>query len=279
MGKTWMIIVGILFLLLPTAAQEPETLTIFGASSLTSAFTEIAEAFESNHPETDILLNFAGSSTLATQIIEGAPADIFASANEQQMQSLIDEDLADTMTIFAYNQLVIIVPADNPANITSAEDLANEGVLLVLAAPAVPAREYSAQLLDNLSGVYGETYPDDVYRNLVSEEANVRRVAARVALGEADAGIVYRTDVTPDIADSVQIIDVPANTSPLAVYPIVAISDNPLAAEFIRFVQSETGITILNEWGFCTQLNMPEATPEPDDINSEDDNHAVRCDA
>ena len=217
-----------------------------------------------------ITLNFAGSSTLAAQLIQGAPADIFASANLQQMQAIVDENLIleEMLSIFAENELVIIIPADNPANIESAADLANDDVMLVLAAPSVPIREYTNQLLDNLRPLYGDNFFQTVMTNLVSEEANVRQVVARVALGETDAGIVYRTDVTPDILDDVLIIELPEGTSPRASYPIAPLleAENSVnAALFIDFVLSQEGQNILQEWGFCSPVfSEPEITPEPE---------------
>ncbi len=249
-----------------TIAQSPEII-IFAASSLTDSFSALAEQFEQEY-NVQITLNFAGSSTLAAQLLQGAPVDVFASANPQQMQSIIDDNLIDenAVTIFAENELIIIVPSDNPANIESAQDLATDNVKLVLAAPSVPIREYSNQLLESLIPIYGNGYVDDVFDNLVSEESNVRQIAARVTLGEADAGIVYRTDVTPDIAEDVLVINVPKGTSPRANYLIAPLSESEnleTARLFIEFVLSESGQSILSEWGFCSpQAQSPELTPE-----------------
>ena len=248
-------------------AQSPAELIIFAASSLTDSLTALAEQFEQEH-NIQITLNFAGSSTLAAQLLQGAPVDIFASANPVQMQTVVDDNLIqdDTVTIFAENELIIIIPSDNPANIETAQDLANDNVKLVLAAPSVPIREYSNQLLENLIPFYGNDFADDVLNNLVSEETSVRYITARVAPGEADAGIVYRTDVTPDIAEDVQVINLPEGTSPRANYLIAPLSESKNSATarlFIEFVLSEAGQSILNEWGFCSpQTLSPELTPE-----------------
>lgn len=238
------------------AAPTGQEVTVFAAASLTGAFNEIAEAFEGTHPGVTIILNYAGSSQLATQIIEGAPADVFASANPVQMQNVIDAGLVTgPPDVFATNRLTIIVPAENPAGIDSPVDLAAPGAALVMAVPGVPVREYADQVLAQLAAdpAYGPSFLEGVYANLVSEESNVRIVASRVALGEADAGIVYRSDVTPDIAGSVLQVPIPAEFNITATYPIAALADSPspdLAAEFIAFVRGPEGQAILQRWGF-----------------------------
>ena len=269
-----MIIIGTMLISGKSGSDAQETvITVFAASSLTDALTDVADAFEDRH-DVAVVFSFAGSSTLAAQIREGAVADIFASANMTQMQQIIDEGLidADDVRIFAENQPVIIVPADNPADINSAEDLAEAGHLIVMASETVPIRVYTNELLDLLGDVFAAGYVDDVLANVVSEEPNVRQVVARIVLGEADAAIVYRTDVTPDIADAVTIIELPEGVkSPLAQYPIARLIDAPDPDEadlFIDFVMSDEGQAILQEWNFCSvQVEgdaaiMPEATAE-----------------
>ncbi|MEL6403831.1 MAG: molybdate ABC transporter substrate-binding protein [Chloroflexota bacterium] len=256
-------------------AQNEARLTVFAASSLTDVFTDIAQLYEDEYSDTRVTLNFAGSSTLATQIEQGAPADIFASANTVQMQRLIDGDLVieNSVTIFAENQLALIVPIDNPANITSLADLANPDVALVLAAPDVPVRVYTDTLLSSL----GDSFLTDVEANIVSNAPNVRQVATRIAFGDADAGIVYQTDITPDIAEDVLVILLPNDSNPRAEYPIAPIteSDEPEATEdFITFLLTEPAQAILREAGFCTTaLLSPEMTPEPTPDTADDDAH------
>jgi molybdate transport system substrate-binding protein len=250
-------------------AQDSQALTVFAASSLTDAFTEIEAAFESANPGVDVVYNFGSSSTLATQLSEGAPADVFASANNTQMNVASDAERIGTEPIaFAKNRLVLIVPSDNPANITSLHDLANEGVKLVFAAPDVPVRDYTEAMLEKLAAdpAYGEDYRSSVMANLVSEEDNVRQVSAKVALGEADAGIVYRSDVTPDIAGDVIALPIPDAINTLAIYPIAVTDDsaNPETAQaFIDYVLSDAGQDTLVKWGFYS-VNEPEATPDPE---------------
>ena len=140
--------------LLPVSAQTSQSLTVFAASSLTDAFGEIATGFEAANPGVDVVFNFGGSSTLATQLSNGAPADIFASANTSQMTNAQKAGrIASTPAprTFVKNRLVLIVPADNPANIQSLHDVANPGVKLVLAAPAVPVRDYTNAMLEKLA--------------------------------------------------------------------------------------------------------------------------------
>jgi molybdate transport system substrate-binding protein len=235
-------------------AQDSPPLQIFAAASLTEAFQEIGAAFQAEHPGAEVAFNFGGSSDLAAQIIEGAPADVFASANIRQMRRVQAEGLlAGWPHTFAKNRLVLIVPADNPAGIQSLEDLSREGVLLVLAAPGVPARDYTEALLDSLAGPYGEDYPGRVRANVASEEENVRLVAAKVALGEADAGIVYVSDLTPELSAAVLALPIPDEHNTLANYPIAVLAETgqpDLARAFVAYVLSEAGQAILAKWNF-----------------------------
>ena len=237
-------------------AQEQQTLVVFAASSLTDAFNEIKAAFEAENPGVEVLFNFGGSSTLATQLVEGAPADVFASANSTQIDTAVEGGrIAGQARTFVKNRLVLAVPADNPANIHSLRDLANPGVLLVVAAPGVPVRQYTDTMLERLAAddSYGERYREAVMDNIVSEEENVRRVSAKVALGEADAGIVYLSDITPDLSAQVITLPIPAALNTIATYPIAITNDsaNPDTAQaFVDFVLSEAGQDILAKWGF-----------------------------
>lgn len=240
----------------PEPAEEV-TLTVFAASSLTDAFTELGQLFESQHPSATVQFNFASSSDLATQLTEGAPADIFASANARQMENAATAGrIAGDPVDFLTNSLVIIVPADNPAGIATLADLANEGVKLVSALPDVPIRGFTETMLDNASAdpAYGADFKDNVLANLVSEEANVRQLAAKVTLGEADAGVVYKSDVTPDIVEQVQVIEIPAELNVIAVYPIGVINDSAspdMAQAFVDLVLSDEGQAVLANWGFA----------------------------
>jgi molybdate transport system substrate-binding protein len=231
-------------------------LTVFAAASLTDVFTEIGQAFESRDPRVKVSFNFASSSDLALQLAEGAKADLFASANHKQMDSAVQVGrIGEGIKIFATNRLVIIVPADNPANLQAPIDLSKQELKLVLAAPNVPVRDYAEEVLDKMAAdlAYGNGFKAAVLANLVSEEATVRQVVVKVSLGEADAGIVYSSDVTPDAAESVLRIEIPDEFNATASYPIAAIKESPnagLAKAFIDFVLSQDGQAILWEWGF-----------------------------
>jgi molybdate transport system substrate-binding protein len=242
------------------AAEEEPTaeidLVVFAAASLTDAFDGLAEAYMAQNPGVNVVRNYASSSQLATQLIEGAQADVYASANENQMGNVIAEGLINSPTvIFATNKLTVVVPADNPAGIDSVAGLAQPSLQLVLALPGVPARDYANQILESMSEdpAFGLDFIDAVFANLVSEEDSVRQVSAKIALGEADAGIVYTSDVTPDIADQVLMIPIPDEYNVTATYPIGILDDAPnpeQARAFIDFVLSEEGQAILAEWGF-----------------------------
>ncbi len=241
-----------------TTAQTTQTLTVFAASSLTDAFTEIGTHFKAAHNGADIVFSFGSSATLAAQLSEGAAAGIFASANAKQMQVAVDaKRIAGKPRTFAKNRLILIVPADNPAKIQTLHDLANTGVKLVIAAPKVPVRDYTDAMLKRLliDPNYGDAYQTAFMANVVSEEDNVRQVSAKVALGEADAGLVYKSDVTPDIADKVIAIQIPDPVNTLAAYPIAATdnaADPKLAGEFIAYVLSDEGQDILVKWNFIS---------------------------
>ena len=221
---------------------------MFAASSLTEAFGEVATAFEAEHG-VDVVLNFAGSSTLSTQLVQGAPADVFASADEAQMDTVADAGLLrGGSQTFAQNRLVVITPEDSPTK--TLQDLAEPGTLLVLAGPNVPAGRYALEVLENLNEVYGADFSGRVLANLVSEETNVRQVAAKVGLGEADAALVYATDAA--VLRGVEVLEIPAAHNVTARYPIAVLEDSrqpELAAAFTQFVQT-SGQEILSERGF-----------------------------
>ena len=241
----------------PTRAEETQ-LTIFAAASLTNAFEAIGEAFEATNLGVEIQFSFASSSTLAAQLTQGAPADVFASANEPQMEVAVESGrIAGSPRAFAYNRLTLIVPVNNPANIQTLRDLANPGINLVIAAPETPIRTYTDRMLQKMADqpAYGEEFRRAVLDNVVSEEPNVRLVAAKVALGEADAGVVYRSDVTPDIAGDVLILPIPDLFNELATYPIAVTDDTDepdLAESFVGFVLSDIGQEVLVEWNLIS---------------------------
>lgn len=248
---------------LGTATSQPtRTLIVFAASSLTDAFEEIGAAFETDNPGVDVLYNFGGTSTLVAQLVEGAEADVFASANQRQMTAAQEAGrIEGESLVFARNRLALIVPADNPAQIETLADLQNPGIVLVISAEGVPVRDYTETMLAAMSAdpAYGQAYIDGFRANVRSEEPNVRQVAAKVALGEADAGIVYSSDVTPDIRESVLQLDIPDAYNVIAEYPIAVVEgtiDAELAQSFVSYVRSDAGQDVLQRWGFVR--GMPE---------------------
>lgn len=216
---------------------------VSAAASLTDAFAALAEAFAATEPQVEVVLNLAGSQTLASQLLEGAPADVFASANERQMDVVADAGgLAGDPTVFATNQLAIAVEPGNPLGIGGLTDLAAPELLLVLPAEEVPAGRYARQALE-ASGV--TVTP-------VSLERDVRAARSKVELGEADAAIVYASDVVA-AQGRVSGVELPADQQVTAIYPIARLADapNPEAAEaFVAFVLSEQGQDLLTASGF-----------------------------
>jgi molybdate transport system substrate-binding protein len=169
------------------------------------------------------------------------------------MEGLVEEGLVEEPQSFAQNRLAVIVPGENPADIQSHEDLAREDISLVLALEEVPVAEYTEESLQMANEVYGEGFEDEVLSNLVSREQDVRAAANRVALGEADATFVYTSDITPDIEDRVQVIEVPEEVNVVAAYPIAVVEDSQnseLARVWVDLVLSEEGQGVLEKWGF-----------------------------
>ena len=230
------------------ASEDGDEIVVSAASSLTDAFTELAEAFEREHDAT-ISLNFGSSSSLAVQLVEGAPAHVFASANRQQMDVVVEAGLTEDPAVLARNEIVVVTPADLGL-IEGFEDLASDGVRLVLAGPDVPVGAYARQAIDAANEAMGGAFEGRVLANVVSEEANVRAVLTKVELGEVDAGIVYATDAAV-AGDAVEAYRVPTEFAPPAEYFIAALADSPDAAqEFVEFVLSEEGQAILERHGF-----------------------------
>jgi molybdate transport system substrate-binding protein len=235
------------------ARSAPRTLTVYAAASLTDAFTEMGTSFEASHPGVTVAFNFGGSQNLRTQIEQGAAADVFASANAKEMDTLVAQKLIapEAPKIFLTNQLVVILPKDNPAGVTSLEDLAKPGLKLVLAAEEVPAGRYTRQVLDQLNARLGADYKNKVLANVVSNENNIRQAVTKVQLGEADASIVYVSDAVA--APELQRIAIPADVNVIAQYPIAVLkgsANSELANEFITYVLSAAGQATLQKWGF-----------------------------
>ena len=232
--------------------------TVFAAASLTEAFNEMKTDIESANPGTKITMNFAGSSALRTQITQGAQADVFASADQKNMAPVVQAgDIEGDTSIFAENRLVVLLPANNPGNIKTLKDLENSGLKIVLAQEQVPVGNYSRQVLDKLSAdpAYGSDFKDKVLANLASNELNVKDVVAKVQLGEADAGIVYKTDASSADQSKVTTIDIPDQYNIVAQYPVGVVkggSNADGARAFIQYLLSPAGQAVLNKYGFIS---------------------------
>ena len=226
-----------------SSAPLAGSITVFAGSSLTDAFKNAGDEIAKANPDAQFTFNFGSSSTLATQIINGAPADVFASADEANMQKVVDAKLTDgTATPFVGNRLQIAVAPGNPKKIAGLADLARPDVVLVLAAPTVPAGKYA---LDALTKAGVTARP-------VSLEVDVRAALNKVSLGEADAGIVYVTDVK-SAAGRVTGVDIPEQHQVLARYPIAVVRDSKnarLARGFVDYLLSPAGQSVLAEFGF-----------------------------
>jgi molybdate transport system substrate-binding protein len=231
------------------------TVTVFAAASLTDAFTELGRSMEQKTRGLTVRFNFTGSQQLVAQMEQGAGADVFASADQRWMHEAARRGLvAGDPIVFARNRLVVLVPTSNPGRIARLEDLARPGLKLVLAGESVPAGKYSREVLAKLAAAPGfpAGYAVHTLANLVSDEENVKGVVAKVQLGEADAGIAYRSDVTPAVAARVRVLEIPDERNVLAEYPIAVLAgaaDTGGAREFVALALSDEGQRILARHG------------------------------
>jgi iron complex transport system substrate-binding protein len=256
----------------PPTATEPapaqQDLTVFAAASLTESFTELGHQFEAAHPNVKVRFNFAGSQQLRAQLEQGADADVFASANTKEMNAAIQDSLivSGTQKTFARNRLVVIYPKDNPGKIETLADLARPGLKLVVADKAVPVGQYTLDMLTKMSQdpAYGADFPAKVESNVVSREADVKSVVAKVRLGEADAGVIYSTDVTAAAAQDVTPLPIPDQFNQLATYPIAALTKAPqpeLAQQFVDLILSDAGQQVLKSYGFIMPKQATGTAP------------------
>jgi molybdate transport system substrate-binding protein len=211
-------------------ADDAHEITVFAAASLRESFEDLARTFEAKS-HFKVRLNFAGSQELRTQIEHGAAADVLASADQKHMDALVTAKLAGTPKTFARNTPVIIVPRGNPAKVASFEQLPSARKI-VIGVPEVPIGNYTLQILDKA----GAAFKEKVIANVASRELNVRQVLAKVSLGEADAGIVYRTDAMAG-KDKVEVIDIPAKDNIVAEYPVAVLTRAPQATAAKAFVE------------------------------------------
>jgi molybdate transport system substrate-binding protein len=230
------------------------TLTILAASSLIDAFGELGETFEQQNEGVTVKQSFESSSTLLTQIQQGAPADVFASAAQEEMGTAVEDGLvAGQPEVFVKNREIIMVPKDNPAGIKEFPDVAEPGVKLALAQKNVPAADYALQILDKANARYGPSFKKDVLSNVVSREADVRASVNRVVVGDADATFGYASDYTVDVRDRVKVVQIPPDLNIIATYPIAALKDaedSELAKKWVELVTSKEGQRVLEKWNF-----------------------------
>ena len=255
MGRLLLRVLLGLVLILPGRPAGADELMVFAASSLTEAFTELGRQYEQAHPDTRIVFHFAGSQALAAQISQGAAVDVFAAADDQVMTRLLKQGLIETPAFFAGNSLALIVSRQAVQPIPDLNSLARPGNLLILGAPSVPVGRYTQRLLDSLGSdpAYGPAFVAGVRGNLVSEEASVKGVATKVALGEADAGVVYVSDLAPYLRERVRVIPLPEVHVPPVRYPVALVTDSSRkvsARRFIDYLLSPQGQRILAAHGF-----------------------------
>lgn len=237
-------------------------IVVFSAASLTDAMEVLITNFEADHPGVKVIVNLAGSQQLAQQLIHGAPADVFASANQQQMDVVQSDGRInyEDQIIFAQNSLVVIYSRDSKFSIKELVDLVEPNLKIIVAAQDVPVGRYSLDFLDRAArdATMGPEFREGVLKNIVSFEDNVKFVLTKVALGEADAGIVYVTDVYGDGGFNVGVINIPDHLNPVADYPIAVLKDSKqsqLARSFIEYITSKEGRDILSAYGFAMKIN------------------------
>lgn len=231
-------------------AHEPARLVVFAASSLTEAFEELASVYVQMFGEPKPILAFAGSQILRLQIEQGAQAHVFASANAKHMQALADSGRIAQTRLFAYNDLVVIVPTSNPASIDHFPDLARAR-RIVIGTAEVPVGTYAREVLARAEHAYGTELVSELRSHIVSEESNARLVRAKVELGEADAAVVYRTD----LSTRVRVIELPAELSVRAAYHVGLVGEPPFpdaANRWMSLLESARGRAILHKHGFST---------------------------
>lgn len=216
-----------------------QTLTVLAAASLTAVFGQVADDFEADHPGARVEQSFAASSTIVQQVNEGAPADVIALAGMSSLGPLAEEHRIGEVHEFTTNSLQLAVPPDNPAGISGVEDLTGDGIRLVVCAEQAPCGAAAAALFQHLG----------ITPTVASLEHDARATLTKVELGEADVGVVYRTDVI-EAGDRVLGVDIPDDVNVVNSYPVLAVSDSPLASAFVDEVLSERGQQHLTDAGF-----------------------------
>lgn len=233
-------------------------IVVYAASSLTDPFNRIKADMEKANPGLKITYSFGGSNTLRAQLEQGAKADVFASANQTEMDNALKSNLvADKGQVFARNRLVVILPKNNPGKITRLQDLANPGLKFVTAAKDVPVGGYTLTALDKMSkdAAFTPDFSAKVQANFVSQESNVKQVVSKVQLGEADAGVCYLTDISASVKNDISTLEIPDQFNTLASYPISALkgaSNTAGAQAFVAYITGAQGQETLKSYGFIT---------------------------
>jgi molybdate transport system substrate-binding protein len=228
---------------------------VYAAASLRDAFTRLSEEFRKANPGVELTFNFAGSQELRTQIQHGATADVFASADERNMALLVKSGRVQGPVVFARNDLVIVIAKEKVAAVQTVADLARVE-RLVLGAHEVPVGSYTEQMLERAARRFGNDFRTRIAARVVSRELNVRQVLAKVMLGEADAGIVYRTDATAQ-HDAINVVTIDPDLNVIAEYPIGVVSGTAqphLSAKWVSLVRSPIGRRVLESLGFKPAL-------------------------
>jgi molybdate transport system substrate-binding protein len=249
----------------PPITETEREIVVFAAASLTEAFVMAGAAFEQHYPQAHGVFNSAGSQQLASQLAQGAQADVFASADRRQMAAVVESGRIDPAEVFLFacNRLVVVTSTPNVVSLT---DLAQPGFKIVIGAEVVPVGAYTLDFLAAAAAdpSYGEAFRTGVLANVVSYEQSVRAVLSKVKLGEADAGIVYATDVRT--ASDVAVLDIPAHLNQLAGYEIAPLRDGAspvLARQFVAFLLSPKGGRLLTDAGFSVECAATDGQPTP----------------
>jgi molybdate transport system substrate-binding protein len=242
----------------PPDVPFEDGVVVFAAASLREAFTGLAAPFEREHPGSKVTFNFAGTQELRAQLEQGAPVDVFASADQRHMGELVKNSRVVRPVVFARNEPVVVVAKGTEATVQTFADLAKVE-RVVLGAPEVPIGRYTQKLLERAAaGPMGAEFREQVEGHVVSRELNVRQVLAKVTLGEAQAGVVYRTDAkSASAAGKIGVVTIPAEVNVIAEYPIAAVAGGPhpqLARAWVAFVMSEVGQKALRDAGFLAPL-------------------------
>jgi len=255
-GQLFAVMLGLLLLLqgcqrADAPAKRQDQLVVFAAASLREAFGKLALEFEEGHPHATVSFNFAGTQEIRTQLEQGAAADVFASADTRQMALLVEARRVESPSVFAQNEPVLVVAKDSVSSIRALSELPR-AERIVIGAPEVPIGKYTLQILQNASQAYGANFSDRVQARVVSRELNVRQVLAKVTLGEADAGIVYRSDVGA-AGQGVGVVTIPREINVTAQYPMALVrgaAHFALGSAWCALVLSDKGQAILRAAGF-----------------------------